>query len=163
MSETYAPGRAGIVSADRATFWMVVYLGATGLVLLLMMLLGLLMRLARSGWFHFDPAVFYQIMTVHGTGMVGIAALGGVAVVWHSLSACVTLLLISMIGWMGGVIPAIVGATIVVNSMMYNAAHLPEWLIHDRIATLAAAGVIVLAAVFVVMFLARIPRILREV
>jgi len=92
MAEALAQGRPDAAAADRATPWVVIYLVTTGVVLLLMMLLGLLMRLVQSGWLALDhPALFYQIMTVHGTGMVGIAALGGVAVMWHFLASYVTL------------------------------------------------------------------------
>ena len=78
-------------TTDRGRLWVVLYLATTGLVLLLMMLAGLWMRLAQAGWLYTDPALFYQLMTVHGTGMVGIAALGGAAVLWHFLSAHVRL------------------------------------------------------------------------
>ncbi|GKY87757.1 cbb3-type cytochrome c oxidase subunit I [Sinisalibacter aestuarii] len=78
-------------TTDRGRRWVVLYLATTGLVLLLMMLAGLWMRLAQAGWVYTDPALFYQLMTVHGTGMVGIAALGGAAVLWHFLSAHVRL------------------------------------------------------------------------
>lgn len=78
-------------TTDRGRLWVVLYLATTGLVLLLMMLAGLWMRLAQAGWVYTDPALFYQLMTVHGTGMVGIAALGGAAVLWHFLSAHVRL------------------------------------------------------------------------
>jgi len=81
----------GAETADRGRLWVVLYLATTGLVLLLMMLAGLWMRLAQSGWLDTDPALFYQLMTVHGTGMVGIAALGGAAVLWHFLSAHIRL------------------------------------------------------------------------
>jgi len=77
------------VESDRGRLWVVAYLATTGLVLLLMMAAGLWMRLAQAGWFDTDAALFYQLMTVHGTGMVGIAALGGAAVMWHFLSAYV--------------------------------------------------------------------------
>jgi cytochrome c oxidase subunit 1 len=66
-------------------------LAITGIVLLLMMLLGLLLRLGQSGWLALEPDRFYQIMTVHGVGMVGIAALGGVSVMWYFLSQYVLL------------------------------------------------------------------------
>ena len=78
-------------TTDRGRLWVVLYLATTGLMLLLMMLAGLWMRLAQAGWVYTDPALFYQLMTVHGTGMVGIAALGGAAVLWHFLSAHVRL------------------------------------------------------------------------
>lgn len=62
-----------------------------GAVLMAMMLLGLTMRLGQSGWLEVPPARFYQIMTVHGTGMIGIAALGGITVMWYFLSQYVRL------------------------------------------------------------------------
>lgn len=78
-------------AASRGRLWVVLYLATTGLVLILMMLAGLWMRLAQAGWFATDAALFYQLMTVHGTGMVGIVALGGAAIMWHFLSAHVRL------------------------------------------------------------------------
>lgn len=81
----------GTATTDRGRLWVVLYLATAGLVLLLMMLAGLWMRLVQAGWVDTDPALFYQLMTVHGTGMVGIAALGGAAVLWHFLSAHVRL------------------------------------------------------------------------
>lgn len=62
-----------------------------GLVFLLMILFGLLMRMTQAGWLALDPDLFYEIMTVHGTGMVGIAALGGATVMWYFLSRYVRL------------------------------------------------------------------------
>lgn len=78
MADATFPHSAAIT--DRGRLWVVLYLAATGLVLLLMMLAGLWMRLAQAGWVYTDPALCYQLMTVHGTGMVGIAALGRAAV-----------------------------------------------------------------------------------
>lgn len=66
-------------------------LAVTGVVLLLMMLFGLLLRLTQGGWIAFGPDRFYQIMTVHGVGMVGIVSLGGVSVMWYFLSQYVRL------------------------------------------------------------------------
>jgi len=59
------------------------YLVVAGLVLLLMMLIGLIMRMAQAEWFALDPGLFYILMTMHGAGMVGIAAVGGSAIMWH--------------------------------------------------------------------------------
>jgi cytochrome c oxidase subunit I len=59
------------------------YLAVSGIVLLLMMLLGLTMRLAQAQWIDVQPGFFYVIMTMHGAGMVGIAGLSGAAVMWH--------------------------------------------------------------------------------
>ena len=59
------------------------YIIVSGLVLLLMMLLGLTMRLAQAQWINIQPDFFYVIMTMHGAGMVGIAGLSGAAVMWY--------------------------------------------------------------------------------
>jgi cytochrome c oxidase subunit 1 len=59
------------------------YLAVSGIVLLLMMLLGLIMRLAQAQWINVQPDFFYVVMTMHGAGMVGIAGLSGAAVMWH--------------------------------------------------------------------------------
>jgi cytochrome c oxidase subunit I len=59
------------------------YLAVAGIVLLLMMLLGLIMRLTQAQWFDVQPGLFYVIMTMHGAGMVGIAGLSGAAVMWY--------------------------------------------------------------------------------
>jgi cytochrome c oxidase subunit 1 len=59
------------------------YLAVAGVVLLLMMLFGVVMRMAQAQWIALDPAAFYMLMTMHGAGMVGIAGLSGAAVMWH--------------------------------------------------------------------------------
>jgi len=69
----------------------VAYLVTVGIVLLLMILLGLLMMTQHAGWFELDPAFFYQVMTVRGTGMVGVAGISGAAIMWHFLSRHVEL------------------------------------------------------------------------
>ena len=37
------------------------------------------------------PMWFYQLMTLHGVGMVGVAAIAGAAIMWHFLSQYVEL------------------------------------------------------------------------
>jgi cytochrome c oxidase subunit I len=59
------------------------YVAVSGLVLLIMMLLGLIMRLAQAQWISVPPDFFYMVMTMHGAGMVGIAGLSGAAVMWY--------------------------------------------------------------------------------
>jgi cytochrome c oxidase subunit 1 len=61
------------------------------LVLLLMMVLGLVLRLAQSAWVDIAPDLFYQIMTAHGAGMVGAAGLAGAAIMWFFLNRYVEL------------------------------------------------------------------------
>ncbi|MEO9514443.1 MAG: cbb3-type cytochrome c oxidase subunit I [Paracoccaceae bacterium] len=54
-----------------------------GVVFLLMMVFGLLMRAAQGGLIDLDPALFYLLLTAHGAGMVGSAALSGAAILWY--------------------------------------------------------------------------------
>jgi cytochrome c oxidase subunit I len=67
------------------------YLGTSFAVLVLMMLAGIVMRAAQAGWLEVGPVFFYQVMTVHGAGMVGIAALGGSGLMWFFLRRYVAL------------------------------------------------------------------------
>jgi cytochrome c oxidase subunit I len=69
----------------------VAYIAVSGAVLLLMMLLGLVLRLAQAEWLPVPPDLFYEMMTAHGIGMVGIAGLAGAGIMWHFLSHYVRL------------------------------------------------------------------------
>ncbi|HEX7454791.1 MAG TPA: cbb3-type cytochrome c oxidase subunit I [Gallionella sp.] len=68
-----------------------VYAAITGVVVLLMMLFGLIMRMTQGQMLPIEPGLFYQLMTAHGIGMVAIAGLGGSAVMWHFLGKYVNL------------------------------------------------------------------------
>ena len=67
------------------------YLGISALVYVLMMLLGLLMRMGQAAWLGIPPNLFYQVMTAHGAGMVGISGLAASAVIWYFLQRYVSL------------------------------------------------------------------------
>jgi cytochrome c oxidase subunit 1 len=67
------------------------YVTVTAAVLALMMLLGLLMRLSQAEVLTLPASIFYQVMTAHGIGMVGIAGLGGSAIMWYFLRRYVDL------------------------------------------------------------------------
>jgi cytochrome c oxidase subunit 1 len=54
-----------------------------GVVFLLMMIFGLVMRAQQGGMIDLDPALFYQLLTAHGAGMVGSASLSGAAILWY--------------------------------------------------------------------------------
>lgn len=60
-------------------------------VLLLMMLAGIAMRATQGTWLNIPPHIFYQLMTVHGAGMVGIAGLAGATIMWYFLRRHVVL------------------------------------------------------------------------
>ncbi|MDA7827179.1 cbb3-type cytochrome c oxidase subunit I [Rhodobacteraceae bacterium] len=62
-----------------------------GVVFLLMMIFGLIMRAAQGGVIDVDPAMFYQLLTAHGAGMVGTAALTGAAILWYFSSRHIAL------------------------------------------------------------------------
>jgi cytochrome c oxidase subunit 1 len=66
-------------------------MGLGGLVLVLLMLFGLFMRLAQGGLLSVEPTLFYEIMTSHGAGMVGTAALTGAGIMWFFLARHVQL------------------------------------------------------------------------
>ena len=55
----------------------------SGAVFALMMVFGVIMRAAQAQWIDVDPALFYQLLTAHGAGMVGTAALSGAAIMWY--------------------------------------------------------------------------------
>ena len=61
------------------------YLGISALVFVLMMLLGVLMRLGQATWLSIPADLFYQVMTAHGAGMVGISGLAASGVMWYFL------------------------------------------------------------------------------
>jgi len=56
-----------------------------------MMLAGVVMRAVQGTYIHMSPDWFYQIMTLHGAGMVGIAGLAGVSIMWYFLRRYVSL------------------------------------------------------------------------
>ena len=69
----------------------VAYTAIAVVVLLLLMLLGVVLRLAQAEWLPVPPDLFYEMMTAHGAGMVGIAGLAGAGIMWHFLSRYVRL------------------------------------------------------------------------
>jgi cytochrome c oxidase subunit I len=75
--------------AQRITrFW----LATSGLVLLGLALAGGSMRLAQaSGGNLFSADVFYEVMSVHGSGMVVIGLMAGAAVLWYLMSNVIEL------------------------------------------------------------------------
>ncbi|MEO8718126.1 MAG: cbb3-type cytochrome c oxidase subunit I, partial [Burkholderiales bacterium] len=67
------------------------YAITTLVVFVLMMLLGLAMRMAQGNWLNVPPDLFYQLMTAHGAGMVGVSGFGSCAVMWYFLRKYVRL------------------------------------------------------------------------
>jgi len=67
------------------------HLAVTATVLILMMAFGIIMLFNQGGLITISPDLFYSIMTVHGIGMIGMASLGGAAIMWYFLSKYVPL------------------------------------------------------------------------
>lgn len=92
------------------------YMGVVIAVILLMMLLGALLRGSQAELFGLDLDFFYKVMTLHGAGMVGIAGLGGSAVMWYFLSQHVKLstgILIANLGFFLAGVLLIIGAILI--------------------------------------------------
>ena len=64
-----------------------IWLGTSGLALVGLALAGGAMRLAQArGGNLFTADVFYEVMSVHGSGMVAVPLMAGAAVLWHLMS-----------------------------------------------------------------------------
>lgn len=77
--------------ATGTTVGVLAYLITASAILILMMVFGLLMRLAQAKYLSLPPDWFYELMTLHGAGMVGAASIGGAAIMWHFLRRYVQL------------------------------------------------------------------------
>jgi len=60
-----------------------VVMALSGLVFVLLMVFGLLMRASQAGMLSIDPTLFYQLMTAHGIGMVGTCGFAGAGIMWY--------------------------------------------------------------------------------
>lgn len=84
------------------------YLATAGVVLLLLMAFGLTMRATQAGGLEIPAEIFYQLMTAHGIGMVGIAGMCGAAIMWYFLGQYVKLstpvFLLNMVLFLIGVV-----------------------------------------------------------
>ncbi|OIR03122.1 cytochrome c oxidase subunit 1 [mine drainage metagenome] len=89
------------------------YLVTAASILLLMMVFGLLMRMEQSQFISMGPIWFYELMTLHGAGMVGIAAIAGAAIMWHFLRQYVDLsqgiFVANLVLFLGGVAMILTG------------------------------------------------------
>jgi cytochrome c oxidase subunit 1 len=60
-------------------------------VFLLMMIAGAVFRAAQAAWLPIPANFGYELMTLHGAGMVGVSGLAGAAVMWYFLRRYVAL------------------------------------------------------------------------
>lgn len=82
-SLTLYPQDERLAGGERVVFN--VYLISALALFVLMMLLGLTMRIAQAQWLSVAPNLFYQILSMHGSGMVGTMSLATTAVMWFFL------------------------------------------------------------------------------
>ncbi len=89
MSASISVVHPNLSNAARKT--LLTYLAISAVVFLLMMVFGTTLRYEQSQWLGLGPEYFYQIMTAHGVGMVGVSGLAASAVMWFFLSRHVSL------------------------------------------------------------------------
>src|SRR5690625_4972646 len=91
----------------------VTYLLVAGITIGLMMVFGVLMLLNQGGVIQLSDQSFYQFLTIHGTKMIGAAALAAAAIMWYFLNHYVELsksiLRINLILFLIGVLMVIIG------------------------------------------------------
>ena len=86
---TLYPQEERLQGGERTTFNL--YMITSVVVFVTMVIVGLTMRLAQARWLEVAPNVFYQLLSLHGAGMVGTAALATTAVMWFFLRKYVRL------------------------------------------------------------------------
>lgn len=86
---TIYPDNERLNGGNRAAFNL--YMITSMALFVLMMLLGLTMRIGQATWLEVPADLFYQILSMHGAGMVGTAGLATTAVMWFFLRKYVQL------------------------------------------------------------------------
>lgn len=86
---TMYPEDERLKGGERAAFDLYIISAIT--LFVLMMLIGVTMRMAQANWFGIPPNLFYQLLSMHGTGMVGTMVLATTAVMWFFLRKYVRL------------------------------------------------------------------------
>ena len=86
---TLYPDDERLDGAERTVFH--AYLLTSMVLFLLMMLAGVSMRMGQAGWLGLAPNRFYEVLSLHGAGMVGTASLATTAIMWYFLRKYVRL------------------------------------------------------------------------
>ncbi|MEO6923131.1 MAG: cbb3-type cytochrome c oxidase subunit I [Acidobacteriaceae bacterium] len=100
------------------------YLGSGLIIVAVMMFVGLTMRMAQAGWLTIQPGLFYELLTLHGAGMVValvVCAMGGLWFLMHRrISMSAPLAITSWVLIMVGVVAAIVAVVFGHYSGLYS-------------------------------------------
>ena len=88
-SLTLYPDDERLTGGARAAFNL--YIITAVALFVLMVLVGLTMRMTQAKWLNVPPDLFYQLLSMHGAGMVGTMALATTAVMWFFLRKYVRL------------------------------------------------------------------------
>jgi cytochrome c oxidase subunit 1 len=137
------------------------YLITAALVLLLMMVFGLLMRMQQAGYLSMAPNWFYELMTLHGAGMVGIAGIAGAAIMWHFLRQYVdlseTIFVANLVLFLGGVV-MILGSVLLGGfhggwTFLYPLPTRSMGMWSDGAAALFMGGLLVIGVGFLLLYL----------
>lgn len=86
---TMYPESERLSAGERAAFNL--YMISAVILFVLMMLLGVIMRMAQGTWLEVPPDLFYQFLSMHGAGMVGTMGMVTTAVMWFFLRKYVNL------------------------------------------------------------------------
>lgn len=79
------PPAAAATDERSARLALQLYMFAAIALFAAMMLVGATMRMTQATWLAVPAPQFYELMTLHGAGMVGTAGLGGALVMWYFL------------------------------------------------------------------------------
>lgn len=109
---TLYPEEEKLPHGERIVFNLYV-ISALGLFMFLM-LLGLAMRFTEAGWASVSAPLFYQLLTMHGAGMVGTVGLASTSVMWFFLRKYVKL---HLWAFLANYVLFIVGALVVLASV----------------------------------------------
>ncbi|WP_258000470.1 cbb3-type cytochrome c oxidase subunit I [Bacillus sp. Marseille-P3661] len=159
------------VSIDSKTKKSVVFpIVISGSIILLMMVFGVLMLLGQGNLLEINPGMFYKIMTIHGTGMVGAGALAGSAIMWYFLMQYVPL---KQVAFTTNFVFFLIGVSMVLVGIfafdfaggwtfLYPLPAISGGMWGKTAATLYLSGMLVIGTGFLILFLEVSRAIMKE-